>query len=135
MALHRNAIAELVGQAMSHDDVTRKGNKVFMVTYSKTGSDKDLGVGGSITPNTKEICPEPWLNAIAIDTVLKSNNAFMFSDVMMTMARESVGPTDVLDKHTEWTINGDFYTTISVTPGPSAWEIVIRRKTTSPVTP
>jgi hypothetical protein len=133
MSIARSPIAWLVPEIEAH---YHKGNSISMITYIKSGSaDKDLGMGGTVTPKITLIQPEPHINAIKVEVVNGSNGAFRFSDLVMTMARQSATFESTIDLHTEWNVNGDIYQTIAITPGPSIWEVVLRRKTTAPVTP
>lgn len=131
MALNPSPVANIFPQIMAH---TRKGNVIQMVTYLPA-TDKDFGMGATDNPNICNIHPEPFVNAIRIAAVVKSGGAFKFSDLMMTVAKNSISEANALDQHTEWNVNCDRYETIAVTPGPTAWEFVIRRKSTSPVVP
>jgi hypothetical protein len=110
-------------------------NAIQIVLKTKQSADKDLGIGGTVTENVSDISPEPFINAMNVQAIQQNGGAFRYSDLKMTMARESVAEDIAIDLHTEWSINGDRYITIALTPGASAWEFVIRRKTSEPVTP
>jgi hypothetical protein len=130
--LKQSPVAFLMPQIMRRD---RRGNVVELITKTKQGADKDLGVKGTVTETPTMIEPEPFLNAIGVDMVQRSGGVFRFSDLRMTMARESIQDTIALDAHTEFNVNGVRVQILGVTPGPSAWEFIIRRKASEPVTP
>lgn len=127
--LVQSPVADLMSQLMRHQ---AQGNVVEAVTFSKSGdADKDFGRIGTVEPITKLIEPEPFVNAVNVVMVQKSNGAYEFSDLKMTMARESLSFEAASDPHTEFNVNGVRYQVKAYTPGPSAWEFVIRRKAES----
>lgn len=124
--LVKSPIADILSQVMRHNP---RGNVVEVVTFSKsTDADRDFGRMGTVTPIVKLIQPEPFVNAVNVTMVQKSAGAYQFSDLKMTVSRDSLTDDVASDQHTEFNVNGVRYQVQAYTPGPSAWEFVIRRK-------
>ena len=130
--LQKSPIADIVTQMASHYG---RGNVVEVVQRTLANADKDLGIGGTLTEKLVTLVPEPFVNAVNVNTVNRSGGAFRFSDLRMTVSRDSLDDTTALSKTTQFVVNGRRYGIISVTPGPSAWEFTIRALAAEPVTP
>lgn len=134
--LQKTVLAEIYKQAMAHNSRGPLGNVVEVVTFTKTSdADRDLGVMGTITEKTSRIEPEPFVNAMNVLQVTRSGGAFQFSDLKMTVAKDSISNEVASDGHTEFNVNSVRYAIQAYTPGPSAWEFVLRRKAAEPTTP
>src|ERR1035437_1773103 len=125
-------VAFLIPQMQQH---YRKGNVVEIVLRTKLSADKDFGIGGTVTENVTLLSPEPSVNPLRGEAVIKSGGAYRFSDLKMTVARDSISDEIGLDMHTEFNVNGVRYQILATTPGPTAREFIIRRKGSEPVTP
>lgn len=112
-----------------------KGNLIQLITRKGVGADKDLGIAGTVTETLETICPEPWIVAIAVQAVKKAGGAFRYGDYRMNVAKDALEASVALDSTTEFKVNGGRYKIISVLPGPSFWEFVIRSKKAEDVTP
>jgi hypothetical protein len=130
----KSIIADLVTQHMAHTNTPLpKGNVVYAVTFTKTAdADRDLGVMGTVTEVKLLIAPTPHVDAVNVTMVNKSGGALQYSDLKMTVSRDSLTNDMAIDQHTEFDVNGIRYQVQAFTPGPSAWEFVIRRKALAP---
>lgn len=119
------SIQRIIASAQDH---YAQGNVVQFVLTSRSGADEDLGVSGTATPNTRNISPEPFLNGISVDAVMKGNGAFKFSDLRMTVAKDAMTDSEALDQKGQFIVNGNTFDVITCTPNASSYDFVIRRK-------
>lgn len=135
--IQKSIIADLVTQHLAHTvSPLPKGNIVEVVTSTKTSdADRDLGVQGTVTEKVTLVVPTPHVDAVNVTMVVKSNGAYQFSDLKMTVSRDSLTDAVATDTHTEFNVNGIRYQIQAFTPGPSAWEFVIRRQALEPLNP
>lgn len=135
--VRKSIIADLVTQHMAHTNTPLpKGNIVYAITFTKTSdADRDLGVMGTVTEKKLLMNPTPHVDAVNVTMVVKSNGAYQFSDLKMTVSRDSLTTDMATDTHTEFDVNNIRYQVQAFTPGPSAWEFVIRRKALEPINP
>lgn len=119
------SIQGLIASAQAH---YASGNVVQLVVTNRSGADEDLGVGGTPTQVVTTITPEPFINAISIDAVLRNQTTFRFSDMRMTVAKSALTDEQATAKNTQFMVNGILYDVIVVDPLASSYEFVIRRK-------
>jgi hypothetical protein len=117
-------IQKLIGSAFAHHAV---GNTIVAVTQAHQNADPDLGQAGTVTEVDTPVTPEPLLSAIRVETVLRSGDALRFSDLRMSVQKDSLPEAIAMNIATEFDINGERYKVVAVTPAPSTWEFIIRR--------
>jgi len=135
MPLINSPIAKLVPQAQRRQYLNRADgnvNVVYVVLEKRANADADLGIAGVKTETKIRLLPEPFVNAMHVQAVNRSGGTYRFSDLKMTAARECLTEIMAMSSDTEFEINGDRYEIITAIPSPSAWEFVIRRKTSEP---
>lgn len=130
--LNDSPIAFLVRENLAH---IARGNVIKMVTKTRSGADKDLGIAGTVTETIVDVVPEPYVNAVPVPTVQRSGGAFRYSDLKMTVAKTSMTFEQAMSLETGFDINGERYQILTPTAGPSAYEFIVRKETAEPVIP
>lgn len=120
------AFARILGSAMEH---YATGNDCEVVAISRANADADLGNSGTTTETPSVLDPEPLLSAITTEAVDRSGGAFWYSDTRMSVLKTALTEDVAMDEKTEFNINGERHIVLAITPCPTTWEYVIRRKT------
>jgi hypothetical protein len=74
---------------------------------------------------TRRIEPEPLLKAITPRVVRLSDSKYRFSDIFMSVATSALSKEEVTGD-TEFIVNGERYSVVSVGSTDQTWEFVIR---------